>query len=250
MSKSALMVVEGGRTEVRLFSRLLTMYLPSNRAEIYTYNTTLYELAEQMFQGDELDDDLDLIQVLKESKTGPADRKVLEQKFTDIYLVFDFDPHYQKCNFDRLKKLCDFFNDSTSNGKLYLNFPMVESYRHFKALDESYLSLGVRIEDIPRYKEIVGAEGCSKLAQLSKISKKTFNQIIILNLKKAEILVQLPAGLSIEEGYSECTMNSVLEKELDLYKKGLVLVLNTSLFVVIDYNPSRFFGGIFNMLSD
>ena len=45
-------------------------------------------------------------------------------------------------------------------------------------------------------------------------------------------------------------MNSVLEKELDLYKKGLVLVLNTSLFVVIDYNPSRFFGGIFNMLSD
>ncbi len=72
------MVVEGGRTEVRLFSRLLTMYLPSNRAEIYTYNTTLYELAEQMFQGDELDDDLDLIQVLKESKTGPADRKVLE----------------------------------------------------------------------------------------------------------------------------------------------------------------------------
>lgn len=117
-------------------------------------------------------------------------------------------------------------------------------------MDESYLSLGVRIEDIPRYKEIVGAEGCSKLAQLSKISKKTFNQIIVLNLKKAEILVQLPAGLSIEEGYSECTMNSVLEKELDLYKKGLVLVLNTSLFVVIDYNPSRFFGGIFNMLSD
>lgn len=38
-------------------------------------------------------DDLDVVSVLRESVTDPDRRRILKQKFTDVYLVFDMDPH-------------------------------------------------------------------------------------------------------------------------------------------------------------
>jgi hypothetical protein len=49
-----------------------------------------------------------------------------------------------------------YFNDSTNQGKLFINYPMMESYKHFNKLpDDGFKERIIKAGEIKDYKEIV-----------------------------------------------------------------------------------------------
>lgn len=238
MAKSVLLIVEGERAEKRLMEALFDMFFPQTSAKVYSYCTTLHELAGSLFVDGMMDEDLDILQVLRESVSGPEDRRLLYARYTDIYLVFDMDPHYQKSDLDRLAKMICFFQDSTDEGRLYINYPMVESYRHMPVLDGSFFQLQVENKDIPRYKELVNREGSVLLRNMSKIDRRTFLRVIALHLRKYRLLTENSDGIPGVGEYLQLSFQKLLEEQVSAYGKGYVHVLNTSPFSVVDHNPT------------
>ena len=86
-----LVLVEGQKTDPKLMKHLLEVYGIDQSHEIVSYNTNIYTLYNEMFQdGDP--DSLDILQILKEHEKDDTIRKLLNQRFSDILLIFDLDP--------------------------------------------------------------------------------------------------------------------------------------------------------------
>ena len=87
-----LMLVEGAKTDVVLMKHLLEIYGISDSHQIVSYNTNIYVLYNRMFKDDD-PETLDLLQVLKENEKDESKRKIFDERYSDILLVFDLDPH-------------------------------------------------------------------------------------------------------------------------------------------------------------
>ena len=65
-----------------------------------------------------------------------------ESDFSEVYLFFDYD--FQNKNLElseinsQLTEMLDFFSDETDNGKLYINYPMIESIRCTRKLPDEH----------------------------------------------------------------------------------------------------------------
>ena len=72
--------------------------------------------------------------------------------FSEIYLIFDYDFQNKNLPLDMMNRqideMLDLFDDETDNGRLYINYPMVEAIRYTKLLpDASYLKYVVSRAD-------------------------------------------------------------------------------------------------------
>ncbi len=234
--KKILLITEGEKGEVNLFNKLFEEYDLSIEREIFCYNTNIYELYRRMFQGNENEiDDLDLINVLKQKE---PDNQVLKEKYTDIILIFDYDPQDGLFSKEKIELMQNYFSESTDNGKLYINYPMLEAYKHFKNYpDEEYKYRKVLLNELKdrSYKQIVDNE--AKLTGLSKFKKEIFNQIIKQNIQKENYLL----GNDYEIDDLKTMYFSILPDEiLAIQNKALeqrqeVNVLSTCLFFICDY---------------
>ena len=243
MSKNVLFVVEGGRGEPRFLDNLMRAFRTDTDYKVFTYKTNIHKMIEGMMDGEEIDHDLDFLTYLRSVNNNAGDASVLDNRFSDIYLFFDMDPQDSKYNPERISKAAEYFNDSTYNGKLYLNYPMLESYRHISSLDDlSYLDTVVRIEDVRDYKERVHREGMSELTQFSRMSKDIWIRLVELNLRKTGMILGEGSGIPSHDMYvSDFVQSEVLARQLEMVSnKGFLYVLNTSLLCIVDYNPSEF----------
>lgn len=191
MSKTAkvLVITEGKKTEPKLYRKAFETFPLFSKYEIYSYAANAYDLYGYLepYWKEGLLDASDFLQVLIEHEQSETKKKVLEQKFSDIFLIFDFDPHDHRYDFNKLRKLLDYFNESTDMGKLYINYPMVESYKHFLSLeDETYMDRIVRFEDLTSYKHIVAKE--SGIGLVGDFTRDTFRMIVDKNLSKLNYL--------------------------------------------------------------
>lgn len=168
----------------------------------------------------------------------------MEKEFTDVYLVFDMDPHHQKYSGELLAKAMEFFDDSTQNGKLYLNYPMLESYKHLREHDDcSYLQRTVKVDRkaLGMYKEAVGDECHRDFKQLEKYTEATFAEITKMNLRKARLILCGDPSLPPKEVYSQWRGEDILsEQRKKMDSDGEIFVINTSSFIPVDFSPSRF----------
>lgn len=130
-----LFVFEGKKTEPSIFKTLKKLYFPQGAETIvccFGYN--IYELYRLMNESDFTED---IVSVIKNKITSKPNNPLKNFKdvadFSEIYLFFDYD--FQNKNVPpsqingQLKQMLSFFNDETENGKLYVNYPMVESIR-------------------------------------------------------------------------------------------------------------------------
>lgn len=70
---------------------------------------------------------------------------------TEIFLFFDYDFQESRLTLEEnnrhIGEMLEYFNDETENGKLYINYPMVESVFYTKQLsDKDYQSYYVTRE--------------------------------------------------------------------------------------------------------
>lgn len=157
------MIVEGERKDVRLMKKANELLGLDNHS-IVSYNTNIYELYERLLgdiKKDSLeenniaciDPDLDLLQVLKEREHEKEKLEILNGDYTDIVLIFDFDPQDNRYKKDVLLALLEFFTESTDKGRLYINYPMVEGLYHFRKLpDYSFKNRKVTKDELVLHK--------------------------------------------------------------------------------------------------
>ena len=139
--RKILVIVEGAKTDFNLMKRLLKIYGISDNHQIVSYDTNIYTLYNQLPENEEEYEDIDLQQILKEREKDERKIALLNERYTDILLIFDLDPQAPDFSPDKIRKMANYFTESTNMGKLYLNYPMVESFYHMKNIPESLFKI-------------------------------------------------------------------------------------------------------------
>ena len=239
--RKVLFIVEGRRTEPRFLERMHWVLFGTKPDNIYCYGTVIHDLLSRMFKEDE-SSDLDVVSVLRELDASSGSRAVLEQEFSDVYLVFDMDPQDQRYDSAVLKQAMEYFSDSTDNGKLYINYPMLESYRHLKTHDDSeYMQRTVSVDSLSGYKDLVEREGHPDFKDLGKYDEETFLEVIRMNLTKANLILRHDGSMPDSEIFMSWTGANILDVQISLIdEENRLYVLNTSVFYPVDFSPSRF----------
>lgn len=240
--RSVLLVVEGEKQEPLLLSRLFELYGLDASYEIFTYGTNLYELYERMFDAED-PETLSLLGVLKERESGkrhPDEKllRMLDKDFSDILLVFDFERQDNRFSYERLATMLKHFSESTDEGKLYINYPMVEACRHFAYLpDGGFFARTVAVEDTARYKKIVSEESRYQ-SFVRDFSRDVADAVIVATGAKAlKLCGEEFSSSNLEEILSRIDALEILVKERCLEEELCVIsVLGTCLLFIIDYS--------------
>lgn len=243
LNNKVLFIVEGESDEVGFLNQLYKKCFGNREYDIYSYKTNIHTLAQILFnEYPEFDqDDIDIQLVLKSKEEDEDKRKILAQRYSDVYLIFDFEPQHDHTHFDTLMRMITFFNDSTDHGKLYINYPMMQSYKHINILpDDSFSEKCVTLEQCKEYKKIVGEE--SAYTDLSKYDYILLESLAVHHVRKANRIINGEYGIPSKEEYVGWHGLDIYSKQMEnLEKEGIVYILNTCIFMLIDYRPQHFF---------
>lgn len=246
LNSKILFIVEGESDEVAFLDRLYSECFGKRSYDVYTYKTNIHSLAQILYNEypDFDQGDIDIQLVLKSKEEDEEKRKVLEQRYSDVYLIFDFEPHHDHPHFDTLKRMMVCFDDSTDRGKLFINYPMMQSYKHLKQLpDDSFSDRTVAVEQCRSYKKIVGDE--SAYTDLSKYDYFVFESIAVHQIRKANRIITGEYVVPSQEEYYNWTGLEIYNKQIEeIEKRGIIYVLNTCIFMLIDYRPRHFFENV------
>lgn len=159
-----LFVFEGEKREPTLFRTMLHLFSPQIKDKILcSYKNNIYNLYRKMNETDEPQDIVSILrQKWQEKPDNPFENISVTSDISEIYLFFDYDCQnqtkgkqltLQQLN-QQMEEMLSFFDDETGNGKLYINYPMIESIRYTKQLpDKNYNSYTIQISDCINFKQ-------------------------------------------------------------------------------------------------
>lgn len=179
-----LVLVEGAKTDVKLLKHLLSVYGIDQSHQIISYNTNIYSLYNLMFRNTN-PDDVDILQLLKEHETVAERKAVFDERYSDILLIFDLDPQDPQFSSTKITEMMNYFVESSDMGKLYLNYPMVESFYHMKSIpDDDYWSYTATMQELSNhiYKSRVAAENRNHDYSKFAVNKSECNIVIKQNI--------------------------------------------------------------------
>lgn len=234
-----LFIVEGEKTEVKLMKRLLDQYGIAEQYQIFSYNTNIYALYNAMFR-DTDPAEWDIQAHLKSRENNPEKKVILDQRFSDILLIFDFDPHDPDFSEDRIIKMAEYFVESTDMGKLYLNYPMVEAFCDMKSIpDDDYNSYTASLKELKSktYKERVYNKNpnCGQLK--FEIDKLKMDIVIRQNLEKSWFILGTQEPPAQTKNFVPKLVDILYEQLRKLRAECCVAVLCTCVLYIVDYNP-------------
>ena len=126
-----LLIVEGNHEKDELVPLILKCFpqIKIQPENIVVFGTNIYQLhlnIEKEYGESWFDVMVDIPYVV--SKMKRLDTVWHAQDFIDIFLIFDFERQDTYFSKETIKRMQEYFIDSTDMGKLYINYPMVESY--------------------------------------------------------------------------------------------------------------------------
>lgn len=155
-----LFIFEGVDREPHIYQTLERLYFPKDNDNIIcSFGNNIYDLYNKM---NEYGGDGDIVAVMKEHLADTGDTTFSNIRRTDIseiFLFFDYDFHHSQLPIaeinTRVEEMLNLFDDETSNGKLYINYPMIESIRYTKELpDNNYCTYAVSREESHDFKRL------------------------------------------------------------------------------------------------
>ena len=238
-----LLIVEGEFGEKNFYNRLEELTFGEKTAfEFFLYKTNIYQLYSEL---NKLEFDADIIDVLKTSpRHNDNEKDILNNKFAYKYLVFDLDFQDTRydCKYNILHKMIEYFSDETDNGKLYVNYPMLESYRDMKYIgDEEYYQRSISITETKRYKSIVDQRG--NTLDINRYTWNNYLEILKMNIKKANYITIKKLIKGTYKNYQDnLTQEKIcIKQEMMIKKNGLINVLNCGIFFLLDYFGENLF---------
>lgn len=249
----ALLIVEGESLEPRFFTQMAQLY--GMNMEIVSLRANIYLLYQKL---KEYGFDYDVRIALKELLKGNATTDILDQTFAYTYLIFDCDAHHNgllrkgelnkfseeivRENYLHLREMIGYFNDETEpeRGRLYINYPMMESYRDCNSWDDdTFQYRHVLYEDLLHYKRSVGMMKMASF-RIDKLTGEDLDSILRLQLRKYNWLTankwDCPSFGEYQKNESAC-QRQVLDYQMSL-QQPIMEVINTSVFLPIDYYGS------------
>jgi len=241
-SRNILIIVEGERAEDIFIRSIFAISFPDQEIKIYSYGTSIHQLISELYPRGVFDPDLDICALLAENEDDSIKKGELLKPYTDKYLVFDFEPQHHVLRFEQVYKMLEFYNDSTNNGKLYINYPMLESYRHVaKMPDLGFRNKTVSISEVYQYKQLVQEEGSDEYNNPRRYNYITLVSLALHHVMKAnQILTNQYAVPELDE-YLSWNGEEIYEYQMILCREERCAVLSTSIWTFIDYAPKSFF---------
>lgn len=231
-----LVLVEGAKTDVRLIQHLLSIYGISSNHEIVSYNTNIYTLYQEMFaDGDP--DSMDILQILRSRERDYEKKKIFDEVYSDILLIFDLDPHAPDFSPEKITEMQRYFIESSDMGKLYLNYPMVEAFYHMKSIpDEKFNDRTALITELRKYKTRVNLENRNHDYSKFAVDKAECDIVIKQNIEKGFLVTEQTNGNNSPD------LNCILQKQIEKIKTDQsMFVLCTCTYYIVDYNPQFIF---------
>lgn len=229
--KNILFIVEGEKDEVQILGRHAKGMLGcfGIKAEIVSINNPIYEIYDFLLQ----DNNYDIVSYLKSEKKIKIGRS--KTAFSSIYLIFDLEHHYHKYSDDKIIKMQKYFSNETENGKLYINYPMIESFYYIKSIPDldyfdRYIDIALIDKNGEKYKKLVNSESC---IVKNKMTKEVYIEIIKRNLEKSKYILKIDNN--------NIDYEKILEYELNMInKEKKVSVLSTLPLFIFDEYTERF----------
>lgn len=212
----SLFIVEGYHEKFELIKLLLRCFpeIYIKEENIVVFETNIYALYEKISKGHEDDwesQDVDLLMIMREMKGLPATYE--RRNFSDVFLIFDYERHDPNFSEDKIIRMQRYFKDSVEMGKLYINYPMVESYTHFpKWPDDSFKDAfyPTAIKKGKTYKTSLSRYLVSKLVALpQKLDDILRDRFRVLDEEKRKQCVE---ELLLLQTADELLMESILSK--------------------------------------
>lgn len=250
-----------GKKDSRIFDTLTGIFFPEETDRVVcVYRSNIYSLYKKL-------EDLDIfgssrhngntVSVLKEILAAHGDltlSDVREDEISEVYLFFDYDfqqtQHSLHENNERVRKMLEYFDDETENGKLYIHYPMLESIRHTKLLpDADYCQYSVERGKCCSFKDLVQEFSAYPSLKYLTLSKKDSQQrreevkcnwmhLLRMNVGKAHFLCQ---------GVEKFPISKDLVSQIDIYSNQLrkyvekqpcrVSILNAFPLFLFEYFP-------------
>lgn len=229
-----LILVEGAKTDVQLMEKLLMLYQFDEKYQIVSYNTNIYTLYQEMFHEND-PDSMDLLQVLKARESDSDRRKIFDEAYSDILLVFDLDPQDPAYTPEKIRRMAEHFVESSDMGKLYLNYPMVEAFYHMEEIpDPKFEDYYATLEQLRSgsYKRRVNRENRNHDYRKFAVNTEECSTVILQNVEKAQKLCGMQNRLLP-------TQLDILNQEIALLnEEQRVSVLCTCTFFIPEYNEN------------
>ncbi|MCI7588638.1 MAG: hypothetical protein MST11_03130 [Spirochaetia bacterium] len=265
-----LFIFEGKNDEPRLYKTLKEIFHFELKEEeiIHYFCNNIFSLYDTLKSYSEyvLDDSVDLVNVLKEDafmhekSHTELDKIKYSSEISEIFLFFDYDIRKQdeknKLTIEEQNaKIVELFNyfengslDSERNGiKLYINYPMIESYRFFKKElpDDDFRNYTFDLLSEKSFKHIVNEESfyqnlkylCFDIKKSGEVKtsvdkerikkiKQNWLHLKELNIKKAHFICT--DNYSIPENKDTINQQIIFDKQIEKYIKpnNEVAILN------------------------
>lgn len=258
-----------GKDDKTYFESIKRLFFPEkSNTFVCTYNSNIYSLYTKLIEHDTFNETLEVntVSVLKEILLEKGDetlKNVREDEISEIYLFFDYD--FQETsrtleeNNTRLYKMLDFFTNETANGKLYINYPMVESLRYTKELpDNNYWTYAVtrqKCKDVSFKRQVHEfsfyggnleyiiltiklADDEPKKQEKIDNAKTNWKHLVVMNIKKANYISNNKNEIPVESNSQQVIFSNQLSKYVNT-EECKVAILNAFPIFLFDYFGSK-----------
>lgn len=218
MASTILCIFEGAKREPHYFASLQRHFFSEEAVVQCSYGNDLYHLLSELEQ----DDDLDIVELIRDSTTQPRNRALLEgierDSIAQVFLFFDMEYHDNGFSIENLKSMLAKFNEETEHGKLYISYPMVEALRDVPSF-EDFLDLKVTLEEAKatNYKDLSATRAIAIPPDHRKITHDLWCQLIRISTQKAQQITITQALDCPEQGVIFEAQIRLLESESSLY---------------------------------
>lgn len=242
-----LFVFEGAKAEPTVFHTIHKLFIKNEEVCEVKCNYDLPTLYKRL-----KDNEYDLFRSLpfKENNIEIPENKRLDTMFSQIFLFFDYDFQnrmgVEKLN-EVIDEMLDYFDNETEQGKLYINYPMVESLKYTKEMpDSQYKTYEITRESCVNHEFKGMAERFAykeakqyKFIDTNKTSEEDVKHNWLLlkeqNVRKANYIIN---ELDIEPKTKDAINQKEIfnsQKEKYVYSRDTVSVLNSFPLFLYEY---------------
>ena len=262
-----------GKNDKTYFESIKRLFFPEKSDTfVCTYNSNIYSLYSKLQDHDTLHGMLEVntVSVFKEILLERGDetlKDIREDEVSEIYLFFDYDfqedARTLEENNKRLSELLEYFTDETGTGKLYINYPMVESLRYTKQLpDNEYWKYTVtrkkcqednfkhQVHEFSFYGAnleyiiltIKPADDEAKKREKTDTAKQNWRHLIVMNVSKSNYICNDKNEIPEEADNQKDIFDNQLSKYVEA-EDCKVAILNAFPIFLFEYFGKKVVGG-------
>ncbi len=252
-----LLIVEGHHEKDILFNKVITAFPEMNIKvdDIVVYKSNIYNLATKIVKeyGENWNDmDIDLPWLITKDNKDEILRKI---DFKNIFLIFDYERHDPLYSETIINTMMNYFSKVEDVGKLYLNYPMVESYLDLNGFpDDSYedRKFSVTIKNGKVYKNAIKKRYAYKLTKfpekIFEILTKRFHTAKAVSEAFVEKILQVSSMDEVDKLICDVLKGNLIDEDLKTFECQLKVLIKEMAFMENNKSYNEFMRYVYKQI--